>query len=319
VGFALSWEKYIRHNIGRFREDFEDLRAEDKKLVRRSDDWYHWTFLPPCQVILFDVRDLSFLMFIVLHNEEHPDMKVIVVSSDTADDIRSKTIEKPSLSKLLDADAVESLIATIKETRDLSKSPYSDFTNHITGVGAPDIKGIMIFSGRDLFKEESRLSERMLYWITYSILTDRKRGLPIAETVDNLRKDAEAIPEGVELRNKIIEATVRLENQMKELEKKLAEEVSGVRQLVGSSRKYLDWKAFTSDLELLRTTHVPKGEFKIQIERLDERIGALNTRLDDLKEVRFARARTILEIVLGAMAVVSTVIAALLATGIIKI
>jgi len=145
-----------------------------------------------------------------------------------------------------------------------------------------------------------------------------KRKVQIEETVVDLRKNVEAIPEEVDLRNKIIETTEKLENQMKELHERLEAEVGGVRQLIGTSEKFQDFKAFTTDIEHLKTTHVAKEIFHSEIKRVDEKIDkgleALNTRIEDLKAIKFWSKRTLLEIALAIMAVIATLYGA----GVIK-
>lgn len=121
-----------------------------------------------------------------------------------------------------------------------------------------------------------------------------------------------------ELRTKILEATERLENQVKQLDKKLKEEVSGMRRLIGTSEKYLDWKAFTTNFEHLKETHIAKDVFDVHMKRLDEKIEkgleALNTRIEDLKAMKFWSKRTFLEIALAIWGAIVT----LYATGILK-
>ena len=151
-----------------------------------------------------------------------------------------------------------------------------------------------------------------------AILREKQRER-IEETVDDLKRDAKSIPEGVELRAKIIENTRRLDSQMKQLDKKVKKEIGAIRKLVGTSKDFLDWKAFSTDVEHLKETHIAKDVFDVHIKRLDEKIDkgleALNTRIEDLKAIKFWSKRTLLEIALAIWGAIVT----LYATGILKL
>jgi hypothetical protein len=169
----------------------------------------------------------------------------------------------------------------------------------------------------EFFKGKKGLS----YWLWEFIKVDLEEHSrqelreSISETVNDIRKDTQAIQVN-ELKEKIAEKTVRLKDEIEKLDKKTQDQFDRIRKLIGTSEKYLDWRVFSSDIEQLKQTHVPKGEFDIEIKRLNERIDALNTRIADLREVKLARTRTILEVALGIATITSTLVAALLAAHI---
>ncbi|HDQ05840.1 MAG TPA: hypothetical protein ENN36_03845 [Candidatus Bathyarchaeota archaeon] len=131
---------------------------------------------------------------------------------------------------------------------------------------------------------------------------ERKRqSKKIESTVEDIKRDAEAIPETVQLRNKLIENTKRLEKQIGEQSKKYEEDFSAIRELLGTE-EHVGWKVMCTDIKHLKDTHLEKEVFDVQIKRLDEKIEnkteALNTRIEDIKAIKFWSKRTILEIVL---------------------
>ena len=79
---------------------------------------------------------------------------------------------------------------------------------------------------------------------------------------------------------------------------------------------FQDLRVYTTDVEYLKKTHVHKEVFLVEIKRLDEKINrgleALNTRIEDLKAIKFWSKRTLLEIALAVWGAIVT----LYATGI---
>ena len=144
----------------------------------------------------------------------------------------------------------------------------------------------------------------------------RLHGKKIRKTVSDIKRGAEAISEA-KVRTEIIGATERLGTQVKQLDEKLGQEISAVRRLIGSSESLQDWKLLVSDVHRLKGEHVPREIFDTEVRRIDEKIDnwlkALNTRLEDLKAIKFWSKRTLLEIALAIM----TVIAALYGAGVI--
>ena len=61
----------------------------------------------------------------------------------------------------------------------------------------------------------------------------------------------------------------------------IKEDVDGVRQLIGVSTEYQDWKLLVSDVYRLKGEHVPKEVF-------DAKVGELSSRINSLSEIREA-------------------------------
>ena len=108
--------------------------------------------------------------------------------------------------------------------------------------------------------------------------------------------------------------TQRLETQIGELDKRIEQEVTGLKKLVGTSEGLLVLKTVTLDIEYLKETHVIKGVFEAQVRRLDDKIeqglAAVSTRIEDLKAVRFWSKRTLLEVGLATWGAILTLVVA---------
>ena len=227
----------------------------------------------------------------ILHNKKHPDMKTEVLGNMALEDFSSQSLKNMELLSWLSSGEIREIARIISRSAhaDLkAKSPLA-FYDSLLG------KVPLLMYKKDI-RDAQRFNE-LSFWFTDFInweLRQRirtKQRQKIEETVDNLKEDAKAIPETVELRNKILESTQRLDNQIKELNRKVDEDVQALRRLVGTSEDFLDWKAFSTDVKLLKETHITKEIFDTHIERLDEKINkgldALNTRIEDLKAIKF--------------------------------
>jgi hypothetical protein len=315
----ISWKEYIKSNILEFRKRYEELPEESKRIIKEDILLFSWSLNKPCQVILIDFVEPYPKCVVILRSEEYPDMEVIVLKNVAFGTFSSEVLEKVELLKSLDIKEINAITGYIKQAA-------SEIWGKTWCVAARAFKkSYLLLYSKDPRSVRDReiadfMSDIMMAHVN-SALREKQRK-KIEQTVGDIKRDAEAIPEAVDLRNKIIENTTRLDNQIKELNKKVEEDVSAIRKLVGTSKDFLDWKVFSTDVEHLKETHIAKDVFDAHMKRLDEKIDkgldALNTRIDDLKAIKFWSKRTLLDIILAAIATVSTIIAALLAAGILK-
>lgn len=301
----ISWEEYLRSNILDFRQSYKELSKEYRESIEANKETSLASLIKPSQVVVIDFNKPYPTFFIILHTEDYPDKETIVYENVRFEGFFPKlSKEKPRLHGLLGNEVIDYIQ---DKSVKLAGLPVTiDFE-------AFDKSYVLIDSGE--LRTGWRFSS-LLYAIIDSSLEKEKRKR-IEETVKDIKKDASAIDE-TELRIRIIEKTERLENQTKQLDKKLRKEIGRVRKLIGTSEKYLDWRAFSADVEHLKETHITKGTFDAHIKRLDDKIDTLkenlNTRIEDLKAIKFWSKRTLLEIALAIM----TVIAALYGAGVIK-
>ena len=111
-----------------------------------------------------------------------------------------------------------------------------------------------------------------------------KQRKKIENTVNNLKRDIEAIPENIGLKRQIMETATKLDVEIKELHKRVDDEVNAFREIVGKSEKLLDWKMFSGDVEFLKKTHINKETFNSEIKRLEDKINARIDSIHDIKE-----------------------------------
>jgi hypothetical protein len=306
----LPWKEYIEHNILRFREYYDLLTKEEKRFILESKNARLLSLNKPTQVIVIDPADIPAKYILVMHAQEFMDMDIFVYENMPVEELCKKVIEHRGrwLDFLPEKD-INSIFGF------LGRGSQS-YSNHLVSVWTSECS-FSIHSDFDFRSDRDYLFDLSRRTISQeSELTKRKA--QIEKTVIDLKKDAEAIPEEIDLRSKIIKGTTELEDQIKELQKRLDTEVGGVRQLIGTSERFLDWKAFTTDVEHLKTTHIAKETFHSEIKRIDEKIDksfeALNTRIEDLKAIKFWSKRTLLEIALAIWGAIVTLYAA----GIIK-
>ena len=297
----ISWKEYIKSDILEFRRRYNSLSEEIREFIKESIPMGAVVSLTkPSQVVVIDIDEALGKYFLVLHSKRHPDMEIEVYESLTFENLSHiVSKEKPRWLELVNIREIESLAEFSIKRKTEWFHRYFENAVLIGLAWDPRVSGVTLSD--HLYKHLDEYVQRE---------TRRKK---IAETVDNIKRDAREIPV-MELRTKIMEATERLEGQVKQLDKKLREEVSGVRRMIGTSEKYLDWKAFTSDFEHLKETHITREAFEAHVKRLDEKIDkgldALNTRIEDLKAIKFWSKRTLLEIALAIWGTIVTLYAA---------
>lgn len=244
----LSWEEYIKHNILEFRNRYKKHSEKYRKWVEKDRNASRYSLTKPSQVVVIDFNKPYPECFIILHNKKRPDMETIVFENVKFDDFSSKALKEPRLLELLGSREIEQFLATVR--RYVFDSKWDR---------AFDRLGESFYLlNRGNFRSKPNdfaiwVNTRIrIYWLEAQRELQRKK---IEKTVDKLRRDAEAIPEGVQLRNKIIESTQRLEGQIKQQDEQYSElrdDLVGVHKLV-ATKGYGEWKALLSDIDKINT------------------------------------------------------------------
>jgi len=279
---TMLWDEYVKSNIAKFRNAWKALPEAERKIAEESEETFCYSLNEPCQVAVIFFGEPYPISFVILHNKKYPDMKTIVFENTPVGDFSTELLQGSELFELLGRkeEDIETLVkrimntiySTMEETRWISSANRLKFTN-----------GALIFFREDIrVSAKYRLSDTLhgIIDLLVTRIVKEKQREKIEEAVGDIKRDAREIPVR-ELRTKIIEATERLEGEIKQLDKKLKEEVNGMRQLIGTSERFLEWKAFSSDIEHLKTTHVPREVF-------EAKMGELNTRIDSLTEIKKA-------------------------------
>ena len=304
----ISWEEYIRSQISDFRETYKDLPKDYREFLEVDKEASVASLMKPSQVVVIVFSKPHPTHFIILHTEDYSDKEVIVYENVKFEDFfRKLSKENHKLHQILGDEAIKYIIDKSRKMVGFKGRvdwrPFAEsFVINEIGV---------IRSGWELAEILHLFIERRL-----DIEKRERQRKKIEETVKDIKEDASAIEE-TELRARIIEKTEGLEGQVKQLgeqHRKLREEVVGVRKLIGTTKEFQEFRAFTTELEELKRTHIHREVFLTETKRLDEKIEkgleALNTRIEDLKAIKFWSKRTLLEIALAILAIIATLFAA---------
>lgn len=271
----LNWTDYIRSNIAEFRKQYEKFSEEEKSLLARQAITSNLILTEPCQVVVLDIKDHRLVILYVLHNKEYPDMNITILENLSLNKFSSASLsEAPILQTLGTGD----FSAIFEDVRMVTSSEM--FSQGFSSAWQPRKESVFfLFSRNFLTFDAHSFSDYVLRWINIKIESLRRRE-KINETVNGIKRDAQAIPK-IELKTKIVEATGTLKKEIDDLNKKLDEEIGGVRKMIGSTKEFQDFRVFTSDVTDLKKSHVPKDVF-------EAKIGELTARVDSLSDIRDA-------------------------------
>ena len=287
----ISSEEFLTEVVTSFRKEFERFTPTNQRLIKERA----FDSLPfePCQIEVLDFGVGKAVIWLLIHDNQLPDMMFKIhkdVKSVQESEFASKY--KTEFSMLLEKGYEKILLS---ETLHI-------FTKKRVTIGA---------------------GYRTPQEITQLFLRDAKRELRIEQvdlierSTDGLKESIARIPEK-DIREELLSNTKKIDKSLQEI-KRIDEEIDKVRQLVGVSQEYQDWRVLVSDVHRLKGEHVPREVFDTEIKRIDEKINkgleALNTRIEDLKAIKFWSKRTVLEIALAVWGAIVTLYAA----GIIKI
>jgi len=254
----------------------------------------------PCQFEIFNNPEQNVLLVFMVHVNSLPDLSFEIHDSS----------EKFSVSKLRIVKA-----ETLKEDQLL----YLGGEWHIGAMAIGIILGRRWSIGPAVEWEK----EPVLKALADAFQDSLENALKMIEvnaidrSAAGLKKSIAKIPEK-EMREELLGQTKRIDDAVREINR-IGTDVSNVRQMIGTTKEFQDWRMLILDVSRLKEEHMSIVEIKAQIDRLDERIDALHTRINDLKDIRFWSKRTILDISLAALATATTIIAGLLAAGILKV
>jgi hypothetical protein len=204
--------------------------------------------------------------------KHRPDFEIVIIQDVNIFDFTKKLSQEPKLSKLLNAVQIEAL--TRKVTR-LVRMPEEKWLGSRTDYDNYEIAQFAV-DPRDSEYGLSNMLSRSLE-VAKATVNRRKEETKLAAIVKDLERDTEAIPETVELRNKLIENVSRLDKQMKEMTAKTEENIDALRKTVGAATDFQDWKVLVTDVERLSKEHVPKEVFESKVNELMGRIDALSS------------------------------------------
>ena len=298
----ISWEKYLLSVIEQYREGVEGIVKEEIAKKRFDEETIknrvqslqlNTTLFSPCQIEVIKVEKTKIFNLFVTFDEDRPDKEIIVTKIPKDTDIRS-FIEEHS----------KGFPYWLKQ---LGRTDLAVFSRHRTTLR----KDILL---KQIAKQRKPLgttwmyidSRSSLYFRAFDLrkqgitrfveekLRDFKRGF--ARILEELEKISSIKKIPVDLRAKvrqIKQENIRSDlmnltdlvdrfihsysNQLKDQERLITaikEDVDGVRQLVGVSKEYQDWKILVSDVDRLKGEHVPREVFESKINELSTKIEA---------------------------------------------
>jgi len=270
----------VSYFIGDIREFYETELIRDgltsEVLENLPKHLRIMAFYKPCQFHIFEFSSISRVLWLITHVKNKPDMAIKVF----------KGIEEKPKAFVSAHKQYKKYSWTFDITEDVK-----EFKFHPELLTAKDHLGFLFSSEprNIIYKAKELGNAKMSSLIVESTKT-------LEDSLDKLRKIDEH------------------EQKLMTLE----DEIIGVRKLVGTTKEFQEFRAFTTELENLKKTHIHREVFLTEVKRLDEKmekgLEALNTRIEDLKAIKLWSKRTLLEIALAILAIIST----LFATGTLK-
>lgn len=273
-----SLEEYIKSNILKFRKSYAMLDQKIKEALEKREDLYSIRLNKPVQVVVITFTKSNNVFFIFANSGKFPDMK---------------TIGYPNMvfKKFWDNDEIEEILLDLfgQKGVDIIRrelKPFSFSVSPTVSSMAWNESTLFVHLGNDPRTTKFSIAEDFFSDVEFEIrnIEREDQSKKIETTVDTLKRDVEAIPEKFEFKTQILETTARLDVEIKELHRRVDEEIGAFREIVGKSEKFQDWKMFSGDMKFLKKTHVTKETFRSEIKRLEDTINARIDSIGDIKE-----------------------------------
>jgi hypothetical protein len=297
-------EEYLRQYLNTWQITFDTLSANEKASILSS--WQkNYVYIKPIQVQVFFFKIIPKMLWIITHNEE-PSLKIQINSepySDIATLLQNKFpedfLEPPLPASYLDFAKEKNLHSSAGYTKNFTFIVFRENKMNEDPVSAA-LSGVDRMRTKAVRETESKLIGQKTEQIKSQ--AEKVQDLTQRETLLKATKDIEL---------SLAKLSV-LEQQAQKMNA-IEGEIEGVRKLIGTSKEYQDWKILVEEVaSFKKIPHVTKELFDSEIRRLDQRI-------DSLREIKFWSKRTALDLALAALATTSTIIAALLAAGLIHV
>lgn len=292
-----SWDSYLDTFLESYRDLTKRMSIEQQRILQTMPSV---SFSPPCQIEVLEFIPLDRTVWVLLYDKKRKD-KEFTSSKDTLQDVThlvdNIVMKYPWLRKKRDL--------LTKRIQDGLQKPYDQFKRVTPQCGTI----AFTYNVMDSFPDPAAHATMMMLW-TKSFVRNKLEREKLKNTTRTLKDQIDKVPQA-EIRTELQKTVSRLDEHQTKLSK-ITSDILGVRKLIGATKEFQDWKLLVSDVNDLKKTHIPKELFMSEVKRLDQRI-------DALREIKFMSKRTILDIILAIIAATSTIIAALLATGIINI
>lgn len=311
----ISWEQYLTIFLKIIREMYETELSRDRlrleALEKINPFTRRFTFLKPCQIKVFELLSLSRILWIVSFESDKADADFEIV----------KGIKEHSID-FLEANEKYKDYRNAFEWAGLAKKSFPYISEETPSKFMDEHYMAMLFFSNPREKISPRDLALRIFNDGWALVLRAIQKSRIEKSASEILKEAKEISE-VKASPSVLRAMKSIQGSLKRLKKideheqrliSMGDELAGVRKLIGTSKEFLEWKAFTSDFEHLKKTHITREAFEAHIKRLDEKIEkgleALNTRIEDVKAIKFWSKRTLLEIALFIWGAIITLYAA---------
>ena len=247
-------EGFLKRTVELFREEFAKLSADEQKRIRKEALIY--SLLDPLQIELgilkaINARKERYIWFLI-HDSSASDMEIKIK------EIPEENLEGYLASKAKGHDA-PALFNTVLDKNVGLTIVISDQYRSFVGFGW----------------EPWRIAKLLFSDVRERVKREQVR--TIERNTQDLKKSIERVTE-IELRKELLATTSKIDVALKEV-KRIDDDVGRVRQLMGVSKEFQDWKLLVTDVGKLKEEHVPREVF-------DAKISELNTRIDAFKEIK---------------------------------
>lgn len=315
-----NWKEFLLVTVRKFREYFDRLTPAEKNLLIKHKEFEavrSLSLIKPCQIVVFDFIEPLPIAFLITHHTNHPDLDFYIY----------ERIDNPKQLEKIITEEKPFWLEDIKNYgffKDVKREP--DWINSLT---YGEKRAFLLCTEEEAREDPEWIAKMLMDSINFSFgdyyMEAQKE--QIGESTSKLKKDATLIP-APNIRTRVLEAADKIDNALRQMDhlkkydKRLGfieREIGGVRKLIGVTKEYQDFIVLTSAVDEIRKNYVNRSLFDEAIKRIDERINGVNTRIEDIKAIKFWSKRTIVDVILGAIATTSTLIAALLAAGILHV
>jgi hypothetical protein len=253
----IDWQTYFNEAIDEFRNQFEklDSKAKEKAIKKFKND----LLFEPCQVEVLELEENGIIAFLISHNANEEDKKVIVKTK-----VNSESLSERYKSKNYSYSEPE--LSPIKLMLTLAPALNEPF---------------IIFTKNGIFTWYEMTPKQFAEYLFKEINKDfrEEKFKAIIKSTSDLEKLIAQIPQK-ETRAKLLSNTKSIDQAMSEI-RRLDNDMDKVRKMVGMTKEIQDWRVFATDLERIKSEHLPKEIF-------DAKLTELNTKIEALSDMREA-------------------------------
>ena len=240
----ISWEKYLTETVTTYRKEFRRLSYRSQTLIRETA--LHDSLLEPCQIEVFDAGVEKSTVLLVAHDNNLPDMTFKI----------HENVENLDASEFIKS--YEFIHEKGLIERDLA---------YRSGYHNVYMKGFMVAISRD---GPQHLAISLFLYLEDMVKTEQVN--VIEHTTEGLKDTISKISEE-DIKDELFATARKIDGSLQEI-RRLDEEIGKVRQLVGVTKEFQDWKLLISDVSRLKGEHVPREVFESKINELSTKIRA---------------------------------------------